>query len=116
MTPVRPTTEPTFRVDRFPEERSDPSVPDPPAFLEQQRVAYISEIEACARACDIPKDRAELFLKLLRFTSLGRTRVDLHEHLEKLMPEPDLSKLTNEQLDTILRGEPIDIGGPSWRK
>lgn len=97
-----------FRVDQNSSAATDSHrIPDPPAYLEQQRSAYIGEIEACARACEIPKDRAGLFLKLLRLASLGRTRVDVHGHLEKLMPEPNLSKLTNEQLDRILRGESL---------
>ena len=98
-----------YRVDRFSEERSDPIIPDPPAYLERQLATCLAEIEACARRCEIPKDRAELFLKLLRFTSLVRTRAHVHGHLEKLLPEPDLSRLTTEQLERILRGETIDV-------
>jgi hypothetical protein len=84
-------------------------IPDPPAYLEKQRAAYIAEVEACARACEIPKDRAELFLKLLRLTSLGRTHVDVHAELDKLAPVPDLSGLSTEQLDRILRGKTIEV-------
>lgn len=99
-----------FRVDRFSQVTNAAfNIPDPPGYLEQQRATYIAEIESCARACEIPTDRAELFLKLLKLTSLGRTRVDVHAELDKLAPEPDLSKLTAGQLDKIRGGETLDV-------
>ena len=51
---------------------------------------------------------AKVYVNLPRFTSLGRIKVDVRGQLEKLMPEPDLSGLTTEQLDRTLRGEPLD--------
>src|SRR5262249_51029319 len=99
-----------YRVDEFSESKDVTArIPDPPAYLEQQRATYIAEIEACARACEIPTERAELFLKLLKFTSLGKVRVDVTAQLGKLAPEVDLRALSDEQVAATMRGETIDV-------
>jgi hypothetical protein len=83
---------------------------DPLAYLEERRLFYVTELEQIAEEAKSRGDyatAAKVFVNLLRFTSLGRLKVDVHGHLEKLTPEPDLSKLTNEQLDRILRDESL---------
>jgi hypothetical protein len=100
---------------RAPEIFSNSPVPaietaDPQAYVEQQRAQWLAEVQANAREC-LPKERAELFLKLLKLTSLHRVRLDITAQLERLQPEPNLRQLSNDQLDRILAGETLADDG-----
>lgn len=86
---------------------------DPLAHLEGMRLSYIEAIEDCARRVPIVSERAAILLKLLKFTSLGRIRVDVSAQLGKLTPEADLRSLTDEQLASIMRGEQPTLPAPA---
>jgi hypothetical protein len=81
----------------------------PEEYLERARALYIAEVETAARQC-MSGERAALFLKLLKLTSLGRVRLDVTAQLSKLQSEPDLRDLTQDQLAAIMRGEaPLEL-------
>lgn len=114
------------RAERRERRRREPGLPgyrpaeifapiagDPIEHLEQTRLAYIAEIEACAKASPHVADRAAILLKLLKFTSLGRVRVDVTAQLGKLTPEADLRSLTDDQLAAIMRGEAPALPAPT---
>lgn len=85
-----------------------PPVPgDAAAYVELQRNAWLAEVEHNARLT-LPKERAELFLKLLKLTSLHRVRVDVSARLDRLQPEPNLTQLTDAQLDRLLADGAIE--------
>jgi hypothetical protein len=85
-----------------------PPVPgDAAVYVEAQRNVWLGEVEQNARLL-LGKDRAELFLKLLKLTSLHRVRIDVNAQLERLRPEPDLRQLSNAELDRVLAGETIE--------
>jgi hypothetical protein len=84
-----------------------PIIGDPAAFVEAERGQWLAEVIENARRL-LPRDRADVFLKLLKLTSLHRVRVDVNARLDRLQPEPNLSQLTAEQLDRILAGDAIE--------
>ncbi len=82
---------------------------DPPQYLEEQRAKHIRMLETIAETCDDPALRARICLDLLRLSSLGSRRIDLTQR--HTMELPDLSHLTAEELDRLIRAGEEHQGG-----
>lgn len=81
---------------------------DPTEYIEASRLLYVKEIEEVA---DAALERGDLELRLtslmslVRLSSLHRLRLDVAATDPGLMKQPDLSKLTPEELEAVQRSD-----------
>ena len=84
-------------------------------YLEDRRAFYLARLESIAEQAESDGDldtATRVYLSLLRLSSLGRVRVDLKGELERLIPLPDLSQVSDEQLEAMIaRASPSSRSG-----
>ena len=66
---------------------------DPPQYLEERRGKLIRMLEEIADRCEDPLLKARICVDLLKFSSLGSSRVDLTQRPSLELPDLSISRL-----------------------
>mgnify|MGYP001619479820 FL=1 len=97
------------------EDLPTPSLTDPPEYLESLRLPLIQRLKKTLEETDDEELVARICVNLLKFSSMGRSSVDL-VHSLKRDELPDLSKLFSEaDLERLVEATPAALEGLAKR-